>query len=239
MKTGTLNAAIEAELARIRSSYTGPGGPSGPNNNGGRNDDGPGGNWRLELADTQEQNSDKTKVVTWITLLVVLMTFSGLIGAYVVIATNQVLEWRPFALPTPVWVSTALIVASSITYHFGQIALESGNLFRTRRFLVATTAIGGMFIASQLLAWLALYSQGLYMSGNPYAGFFYILTAIHGLHVLGGIIALGTVLLRVWYATENEKESAYRLNLTRSVGWYWHFMGGLWIVLFLLLGFWH
>lgn len=239
MKTGTINAAVEAELARIRSIYIGPGGPSGPNNSGGRNDDGSGGNWRLELADTQEQNSDKTKVVTWITLLVVLMTFAGLIGAYVVIATNKVLEWEPFALPTPVWVSTVLIIASSVTYHFALDSLERCELYKARKFLVATTSIGGMFIASQLLAWLALYRQGFYLSGNPYAGFFYILTAIHGLHVLGGIVALGTVLLRVWYPTENEKEFEYRVNLTRSVGWYWHFMGGLWIVLFLLLGFWH
>jgi cytochrome c oxidase subunit 3 len=76
------------------------------------------------------------------------------------------------------------------------------------------------------------------MQGNPYAGFFYILTGIHAVHVLGGIVALGAILLRSWNYTEYGPELEYRRNLARSVGWYWHFMGLLWIVLFLLLGFW-
>lgn len=239
MKPGTIDAAVERELARIRNIYTGPGGPFGGGDGRNGGDRGDFGNWRAELSDTQEQNSDKTRVVTWITLLVVLMTFSGLIGAYVVIATNKVLEWQPFSLPIAVWVSTVLIIASSFTYHLGQMAVTRKNVAAARRYLVLTAAIGGMFIASQLLAWLALYNRGLFVSGNPYAGFFYILTAIHGLHVIGGIVALAAVLLRSWNSTECERETEYRNNLARSVGWYWHFMGGLWIVLFLLLGFWH
>lgn len=104
--------------------------------------------------------------------------------------------------------------------------------------MIATAVLGGVFIASQLIVWLSLVSRGFYLQGNPYAGFFYILTAVHAVHVIGGIIALGAVLLRSWHPTEREAESSYRANLARSVGWYWHFMGGLWIVLFLVLGFW-
>jgi len=109
---------------------------------------------------------------------------------------------------------------------------------RSRRFLVATTALGGVFIASQLIAWIELVNRGLYLRGNPYAGFFYILTAAHAIHVLGGMVALGAILRRSWYPAVNEVENVYRENVARAVGWYWHLMGGLWVVLFLLLGFW-
>jgi len=166
------------------------------------------------------------------------MTFGGLIGAYVVIATNGAIEWKPFSLPVQVWISTFIILVSSITYELYRRAVEGRDLMRSRRYLVATTALGGVFIASQLIAWIELVNRGLYMRGNPYAGFFYILTAAHAIHVLGGMVALGAMLRRTWYQAVNEKENVYRANVARAVGWYWHLMGGLWIVLFLLLGFW-
>ena len=65
---------------------------------------------------------------------------------------------------------------------------------RQRNGLTATAVLGAAFISSQLLAWLELSERGLYFAGNPYAGFFYILTAVHALHVLGGVIALGLLL---------------------------------------------
>jgi cytochrome c oxidase subunit 3 len=104
--------------------------------------------------------------------------------------------------------------------------------------MIATTALGAAFISSQILLWMALVNRGFYMRGNPYAGFFYIMTAAHAVHVVGGIIALGAIVLRTWHDTLREAELTYRRNLARSVGWYWHFMGALWLLLFGLLGFW-
>jgi len=155
-----------------------------------------------------------------------------------VIATNNVAEWAPFTLPIQVWVSTALILASSGTYYIAEKAIKANIQERGKRFLLATTVLGGVFIASQLLAWVALSNRGLYMQGNPYVGFFYLLTAVHAVHVLGGITALSAILLRSWYPTSNEVAIRRRIGLAQVVGWYWHFMGLLWIVLFVLLGFW-
>lgn len=191
-----------------------------------------------DMDDNENAFRDKSKIITLFLLLVVLMTFGGLIGAYVVIATNDVLEWQPFSLPVPVWISTALIIASSVTYEFAKRGVIASNTAATRRYMIATSALGGMFISSQLMAWLVLVNRGFYLSGNPYSGFFYILTAIHAVHVLGGIIALGTITLRTWNATADLDEYFYRKALAISVGMYWHFMGLLWIALFLLLGFW-
>ncbi len=218
-------------------------GKSGNNGGGGGGDDdngGPGGSGfnPPQPENEPEEAPDKSKVVTWFLLLVVMMTFGGLLGAYVVIATNNVAEWQPFTLPFQVWISTGLIIASSIVYHFAQRAVEANDHTRSQRFLLATCILGAAFISSQILAWMALVDRGLYMSGNPYAGFFYILTGIHAAHVLGGVIALGTIYLRTRNETEYGPELKYRRNLARSVGWYWHFMGLLWIVLFFMLGFW-
>jgi cytochrome c oxidase subunit 3 len=181
---------------------------------------------------------DKSKVVTWFLLIVVMMTFGGLIGAYVVVANNGVAEWRPFDLPIQVWISTGIILASSIVYHLAQKAIFANDHRLIRRYLIATTILGAFFIASQIIVWLELVNRGYYMRGNPYAGFFYIITGIHAVHVLGGVIALGSIFLRTASETDFGPELEYRRNLARSVGWYWHFIGILWIVIFVMLGFW-
>ena len=116
--------------------------------------------------------------------------------------------------------------------------LTRNNQPLAKKWLIATTVFGAAFISSQILAWVTLTSRGFYVQSNPYAGFFYILTAVHAVHVLGGITALGSVLLRSWYPTSDPSAIAKRITIAQVVGWYWHFMGGLWVVLFILLGFW-
>jgi cytochrome c oxidase subunit III len=244
LNVGTVEPAESEPLVRARRSRSSTAGGRPPGDSRGGKDGGGGDNGGCgpggpKFDDQQESlPRDKSRILTGFLLIVVLMTFGGLMGAYVVVATNRALEWRPFELPMQVWFSTIIILASSVTYEYGQRAITRGDVTGTRRWLVTTTVLGAVFIASQLLVWLILVNRGLYMSGNPYAGFFYILTAIHAVHVIGGIVALGAVLLRSWHSTLSDPEQSYRTALSRSVGWYWHFMGGLWIVLFTLLGFW-
>lgn len=214
---------------------------SGSGKNGGDNGGGGGDNNKPDHQDFEnidQPKTNKARIFTAFLLLVVLMTFGGLIGAYIVISTNKELEWRPFSLPLQVWLSTMIILASSFTYHVSQRALDTNKQEKSKKWLLATTVFGAAFISSQILAWLALVSRGVYMQSNPYAGFFYILTAVHAVHVLGGICALGSVVLRTWYETFEEEELKERQNLSSVVGWYWHTMDALWIILFLLLGFW-
>lgn len=243
MKIGSIETVVEEREAKRKrpglttsSSPTSQGGRNG--GGGGDGDDGNGGGYPPRQSEDNEVNRDKSRLITGFLLLVVLMTFGGLIGAYIVIATNQAIEWTPFELPYQIWLSTAIILVSSVTYEFARLSVLRDRYPQVRRYLVATTALGGFFIASQLVVWLELVSRGFYMRGNPYAGFFYILTAAHAIHVLGGVIALGSILLRSWYPTSSNAEFEYRRNLATSVGWYWHFMGVLWVALFILLGFW-
>lgn len=231
------------EPRRRRGGLSGGLGPG--SNNGGKNpgDDGGDGNDPGKQGESRDAANpsfipNKSRVLTIFLLLVVLMTFGGLIGAYIVIATNQAAEWKPFELPLPIWISTALIILSSVVYHLGKLAVDRNDQPAAKKWFVATTVFGAAFISSQILAWFALSARGLYLEGNPYAGFFYILTAVHAVHVLGGIVALGSILLRNLAPTEQLVEIVKRRTLAEVVGWYWHFMGLLWLALFVLLGFW-
>ena len=241
MDVGTIDTLEEPEekpkskTSRGGSSKTGGGGNGGGRGPGGGGGDGPKND---EDLDPQRFVPGKSRILTGFLLVIVTMTFSGLIAAYVVISTNGVQEWQPFSLPIQVWISTAILLISSFTYHLGFKAVSANDHPRSKKWMLATTVLGAMFISSQLLAWLALTMRGLYVASNPYAGFFYIMTAVHAVHVIGGIIALGSIVLRVWYPAANAAAVAKRTTLAQVVGWYWHFMGGLWIVLFILLGFW-
>ncbi len=238
MEIGTADIIEDIPKPKVRRFGTSLG--SGPPDGGDGRDPGGGGNGPQNDDRLQPEpfTPNKSRILTGFLLVVVLMTFGGLIAAYIVIATNGVAEWQPFALPIQVWISTTIIIASSITYHLGKLAVDRSEQAVAKKWLVVTTVLGAAFISSQLLSWLALVNLGMYMASNPYAGFFYIMTAVHAVHVLGGIAALGAILLRVWHPTENANSIARRKTLAQVVGWYWHFMGGLWIVLFILLGFW-
>lgn len=244
MEIGTAKPILKPkkQLKRRVTFSEGLGSSGGNGKNGGGGGGGDGGdnnkpNHR-DFEDIDQPKSNKARILTVFLLLVVLMTFGGLIGAYIVISTNSEMEWKPFSLPFQVWLSTFIILASSFTYHISKKALDENNQEKSRKWLLITTVLGAAFISSQLLSWFSLVNRGVYVQSNPYAGFFYILTAVHAVHVFGGICALGSIVLRTWYKTSNEDELKERQNLSNVVGWYWHTMDALWIVLFLLLGFW-
>jgi cytochrome c oxidase subunit 3 len=240
LEVGTTKALDVVEVKRKKTqarSFSG-----GPNGNGNR-DKGGGGNGGDggrpdEKSDQERFVPDKYRIGMWLVLLVVAMTFAGLISAYVVIAINKQIEWKPFVLPIQIWVSTVLILVSSITFEVAKKRLLAGEQESARNWFLGTTVLGATFIASQILAWLSLVRAGVYVASNPYAGFFYILTAVHALHVIGGMIALGYTVLRNFQTTSSDEELLRRRTGASVTALYWHFMGGLWIVLFLLLGFW-
>ena len=244
MEIGTIETTIEEKKRQRRASLSGGMGANGGNRNRGGGGDNGGNNGGGDnpsddfVEQAEPYSSNKLRIAMWFLLLVVMMTFGGLISAYVVVSTNGVMEWKPFDLPIQVWVSTVLILISSITYKIAQNAINSNRQQQAKNWLLATTVFGGMFIASQILAWFELVRRGVYMQSNPYAGFFYILTAVHAVHVAVGIAALGYIVLRTWEQTASDAEILKRRQISNAVGWYWHFMDGLWIVLILLLGFW-
>ena len=97
-----------------------------------------------------------------------------------------------------------------------------------------TTLLGVAFLAGQLIAWRQLAGQGIYVDSHPHSSFFYLLTSLHALHLLGGIIALAYITI----AGLRLRISLRRRTVVNVTAIYWHFMDGLWVYLFLLLFFW-
>jgi len=96
------------------------------------------------------------------------------------------------------------------------------------RWLYISLFLGLLFVAGQYAAWLQLRSEGFYLATNPNSSFFYVLTAIHALHVLGGLTGLARVVYRL-------NRSILRKSTLDATAYYWHFMDGLWLYLLLLL----
>lgn len=240
VKTGKVKVTQKEELKRQKKLSSGIG---GNNNNKKRGGGGGGGgsggdnfNDRSPVNEVEKYKPNKLKIAMWFLLVVVLMTFSGLISAYLVLATNKTVEWKPFTLPFQVWLSTALILVSTFTIERSRRIIDKDQE-QAKKWLLATTVLGAMFIASQMLLWLKLFREGVYVQGNPYAGLFYILTIVHAVHVLGGILGLGYVVLRAWQSSSDKEELLRRKTSATVVSWYWHTMDVLWIVIIFLLAF--
>ena len=162
-------------------------------------------------------------------LACILMFFMALTSAYIV-RKGLGGDWKPIELPRILWFTTAVLILSSFTIERARKLLAGDDVAGYRRWWTVTTVLGFVFLAGQCLAWLALRAQGVFVASNPSSSFFYLLTAAHGAHLTGGILALLVVGLRRW---TNAAER--RATSTDVASIYWHFMDGLWVFLFLLL----
>lgn len=159
----------------------------------------------------------------------ILMFFMALASAYLVQRTTSE-RWVPVHLPAILWVNTIILLASSATMERARKRLGQADISGFRSLWLITTVLGLAFLAGQLAAWRQLVEQGIYVATNQGSSFFYIFTAVHGVHLLGGICALVYVYRRKF---ESAKIS---VSLAAEVSsYYWHFMDGLWLFLLALL----
>jgi cytochrome c oxidase subunit III len=177
------------------------------------------------------------RIGMWVALAAILMMFTALTSAYIVRAASAN-DWKPLTMPRILLLSTALIMVSSVTLEAAKRKFKDVASNAHRIWLGITVALGLGFLGSQLLAWRQLVRQGIYVATNPHSSFFYLLTATHGVHLLGGLIALVFLTLRTRASRDNERAFAKGQAAADSVTLYWHFMDALWIYLFLLLFFW-
>lgn len=171
----------------------------------------------------------------WVALAAIMMMFTAMVSAYIVLASTD--SWRSIPFPRQLWLSTALIAGSSLTFKRSLRFLKHGDDVAYGRLLWVTLALGLAFLGSQLIAWKQLFAWGTQIAGNSRA-LFYLLTGLHGVHVFGGIAALGYLLLRKQLRPGQGEAVLRRLTAASVVGLYWHFMGALWVCLFLLLLLW-
>jgi len=177
------------------------------------------------------------RIGVWMAIGSIVMLFTALTSAYIVRSASGN-DWQPIAMPKVLWLSTLLIVISSVTMEVSRRSLKQQRDARYGRWLVITVALGLGFLGSQIIAWRQLVRQGVYLASNPYNSFFYLFTAAHGLHLLGGIMALSYLLLRTRQRRSTIDGELRRVGAAESATIYWHFMDVLWVALFFLLFFW-
>jgi len=195
---------------------------------------GPGEGGLFPGGDDGEPNAPAVPQHTYLTgivlaLAAILMFFLALTSSFIV-RKGLSTDWVPFRMPPILWLNTGLLLLSSFTLEWARRALGRESLSGFRRWWGLTTGLGVAFLVGQILAWQQLAAAGVFLASNPSNSFFYLLTGLHGLHLLGGIIAL----LHVGFGSQ----SGGRLQRPTAVnvaGIYWHFMGVLWVYLFLLL----
>lgn len=162
-------------------------------------------------------------------LATVTMLFAGFTSAYLVRQSTGS-DWQPIPLPPILWLNTGLLLLSSVTLELGRATgRRRGNTLKG--WLSITTGLGAAFLVGQLFAWRHLAAQGVYLPSNPHSSFFYILTGAHGLHLLRGIGALVYVLVGSLQPAPTPALND-RLKLCAT---YWHFVGGIWLYLFVVL----
>ncbi len=174
--------------------------------------------------------ANSAQMVLWALLATITMLFAGFTSAYLVRRAG--LDWQPILSPNVLWFNTVLLLASSMTLEIAREVMNRRHVAAFRFWHSATTLLGLAFLVGQLVAWQQLAERGIYVPTNPHSSFFYMLTAVHGVHILGGVFGLLYVLHRAWHAPPGPNYP-FRFCAT-----YWHFVSGIWIFLFLLLFVW-
>jgi cytochrome c oxidase subunit 3 len=173
---------------------------------------------------------DQVRLGLWMFLATVTMLFAAFISAYVVRRSGS--DWRPLLLPPILWRNTALLAGSSAALEIANWC-EGRSRWRAASAMVsAALGLGLAFLFGQFQAWRALTAAGVYLPTNPHSSFFFVLTGAHALHVAAALIVLGWVAIGIPGGARRPGSAAWRLGLGRT---FWHYLGGVWLMLFGLL----
>lgn len=142
-------------------------------------------------------------------------------------------DWVAVPTPTLLWVNTALLILGSLFLHRGWRAAAAHNTRGLKRGLTLGGILTIAFVTGQFLVWQQLYAGGHYLTANPANSFFYLITALHGAHLLGGLVAWGTTMAKVWRGVEPAR---VRTSMELCTV-YWHYLLVIWAVLFGLVAF--
>ncbi len=169
------------------------------------------------------------KFAMWLFVASVGMLFASLTSAYIVRQAEG--NWLYFKLPDLLYWTSLVIVLSSVTMQMAFHAAKKDMLERVKILVSITMVLGVIFLIGQVMAWGQLVAQSVYFVGNPSGSFLYVLTGLHGLHIVSAIIYLILVLM----AAYRFKIHSRSLAMIEMCTTYWHFLGGLWLYLFIFL----
>ncbi len=174
-------------------------------------------------------NVDPAKIGLLSFIAVATSLFALFLSAYLM--RMRLGDWRPVDEPNLLWLNTAVLVLASAAFQLTRGATKRGQPLTVKVGLLVGGACTILFLFGQLMAWQQLNASGFFMTGNPANSFFYLLTALHGLHLLGGMWVWGRTTLRMLTGADAE---SVRLSVELCTV-YWHYLLLVWIGLFALL----
>src|SRR3984893_16153540 len=186
-------------------------------------------------ADLREYSTSSlppAKIGLGVFLAVVGSLFALFISAYSM--RMNMVDWRSLPVPKLLWFNTGVLITSSIALQWAYLAARRNDMDGVIIGICAGGASALIFLAGQLLAWRQLSLAGYFVASNPANSFFYLITAVHGLHLMGGLVALGRTTAKV-------SRGAAMTQVCLSVelcAIYWHFLLLVWLVLLALLTGW-
>lgn len=174
-------------------------------------------------------DSNSRAVALTVFLAVATSVFALFISAYTIRMEEP--DWRPVTEPTLLWANTVILILASIAYHWTRNAAVENEQDKLKPGIAVSGVLTILFLLGQLVAWAQMNAAGYYVDLNPANAFFYLLTAIHGLHMLGGLWVWARSTMRIWTGASAD---SVRLSIELCTV-YWHFLLLVWIVLFGML----
>jgi cytochrome c oxidase subunit 3 len=179
-----------------------------------------------EVVSTQRKKIHPYKFTLWVAMASILMMFAGMTSAYLV--KGSLPGWTELKMPGLFYLSTAVIICSSITVQGALQSFRKGPVRTYRNWLAGTVLLGMAFVVMQTTAFYQMYQSGIRLEGAGAAQFLYIIFGLHALHVLGGLVALLTQFFKL-FRNQVRSYDPVPLEITAT---YWHFVDVLWIYLF-------
>ena len=169
------------------------------------------------------------KFAMWLFIVTVVMLFAAMTSAYIVRQAEG--NWLQFNLPDSLYVSSVIILLSSVTMHWAYISAKKDAFRNLKLAIIITTVLGFTFTLSQWQVWKDLVAMDVFFVGNPAGSFMYVITGLHVVHLLGGVVFLAIIFVKVF----QYKVHAKNMVSIEMCSTYWHFLDGLWLYLFMFL----
>jgi cytochrome c oxidase subunit 3 len=169
---------------------------------------------------------NKWKFIIWLFIITIIMLFASQTSAYIVRRAEG--NWTEFEIPLIFWYSSLVLIVSSIFMQLSLMAAKKDEFGKLKAFISISFLLGIIFLFMQYMGWQNLQSQGIYLKGNPSGSFYYIITGLHGFHLITGLI----VMLFSFYSSLKMDIHSKNLVKLEVCTIYWHFLDLLWIYLF-------
>ncbi len=183
-------------------------------------------NYRMEEEPQQVLSMHPQKFAMWLFIVTVIMFFAAFTSAYIVRKAEG--NWLEFELPLILWINSIVIILSSATMQWAYFSASKNNFTNLKIAISITVLLGFGFVAGQFSAWDELVQNSVFFVGNPAGSFLYVITGMHALHLVSGIVFLFIVLNSSFRYKVHSKNLA-RIEMCTT---YWHFLGFLWLYLF-------